>query len=153
AARRAPITVLPLLELALQQLWQRRDDGYLTHEAYQRIGGVTGSLATWCDTAVGQLPPAQRSIAQRMLTALVRPADEAHHIPAVGQQLPLVALRQLADPTTPTPGALPADPGVDEVLAVLAGHRIVTTRIVASAGQPGETLGVPVAELVHDALI
>ncbi|KJY24185.1 WD40 repeat protein, partial [Streptomyces sp. NRRL S-444] len=43
AARQAPVTVLPLLELALSQLWQRRHDGYLTHDAYQRIGGVTGS--------------------------------------------------------------------------------------------------------------
>jgi hypothetical protein len=69
------------VELALQQLWERRHDGCLTHEAYQRIGGVTGSLATWCDTAVGQLPPAQRPAAESVLTALVRPADDTRQIP------------------------------------------------------------------------
>ncbi|WSK74263.1 hypothetical protein OG295_39380 (plasmid) [Streptomyces sp. NBC_01276] len=37
---RAPVTVLPLLELTLDQLWRRRKDGFLTHEAYRRIGGV-----------------------------------------------------------------------------------------------------------------
>ncbi|MEU4954658.1 hypothetical protein ACFYN3_41540 [Streptomyces lavendulae] len=37
---RAPVTVLPLLESTLDQLWRRRKDGFLTHEAYRRIGGV-----------------------------------------------------------------------------------------------------------------
>ncbi|MFF7617393.1 nSTAND1 domain-containing NTPase [Streptomyces lavendulae] len=37
---RAPVTVLPLLELTLDQLWRRRKDGFLSHEAYRRIGGV-----------------------------------------------------------------------------------------------------------------
>ncbi|MEV6683968.1 serine protease [Streptomyces sp. NPDC051130] len=51
AVGRAPVTVLPLLEMTLKQLWLRRHDGYLTHEAYRRIGAVSGSLTTWCDSA------------------------------------------------------------------------------------------------------
>lgn len=132
--RRAPITVLPLLELTLRQLWQRRRDDHLTHDAYQRVGGVAGAVATWCDTAVEQLPAAQRPTARRILTALVRPADETRRVPAVRQQVPLTDLRDLVED----------DDNVDDVLGVLIDHRIVTTRT---------TEGVPVAELVHEALI
>src|SRR3954447_13396794 len=45
-ARRAPVTVLPLLKLNLQQLWQCHHDGHLTCEAYQRIG--IGCLQRLC---------------------------------------------------------------------------------------------------------
>jgi WD40 repeat protein len=153
-ARHAPVTVLPLLELTLQQLWQRRAEGHLTHEAYQRIGGITGALTTWCDTAINQLSTGQRAIAQRILTALVRPADTVHHIPAVRQQVTVTALRQLAGTTT-LAGAQPSEHGVDEVLAVLTDHRIVTTHTARTAGPTlsGVVRGVPVAELVHEALI
>ncbi|MFG2914766.1 trypsin-like peptidase domain-containing protein [Kitasatospora sp. NPDC048298] len=75
----APVTVLPLLEVALTRLWERRleHDGRLTHDAYRRIGAVTGALADWCDTALRELTTQQRHIARRILTALVRPADES----------------------------------------------------------------------------
>lgn len=146
--RLAPVTLLPPLELALSQIWERRTDGRLTHQAYQRIGGVTGSLATWCNTALDQLPVEQRPTARRMLTALVRPADEAHAIPATRHQVSLARLRALSrDPKSAT---AKADAVFDEVLAALTRHRIITT---GSAPQPGETTGEPTAELIHDALV
>jgi hypothetical protein len=43
------VTVLPLLESALTELWNRREHGTLTHDAYQRIGGIAGWLGNWCD--------------------------------------------------------------------------------------------------------
>ena len=39
-----PVTVLPLLELTLYQVWDRRAGTRLTREAYQRVGGVRGGL-------------------------------------------------------------------------------------------------------------
>ncbi|MGO4457309.1 trypsin-like peptidase domain-containing protein [Streptomyces sp. M-16] len=150
ASREAPVTVLPLLELTLSQLWERRRDGYLTHEAYRRIGGVTGSLTTWCDTAMDELPPDHRPVAQRILTSLVRPADLTHHIPAIRAQVPLHELRDLAA----DPGAGPeGDDAFDEVLAVLTRHRIITTHTPLVPGHPDAPAGPPVAELIHDALI
>ena len=153
-SRRAPVTVLPLLELTLSQLWQRRVDGYLTHDAYRAIGQVTGSLAAWCDDAVRALPAAQRPVAQRILTALVRPADEAHDIPAVRQQVPVLTLRELAVDTladTPHDEQLTR---ADDTLSALTRHRIVTTRAVRLPGQPENDPAQPVvAELIHDALI
>jgi WD40 repeat protein len=135
-ARHAPATVLPLIELTLRQLWQRRESRRLTHDAYQRIGGIAGAVTTWCDTAIAELRDEQRPVAQRILTALVQPADELNHVPAVRRQVPLTTLRQVAADD-------PSDPSVEQVLAVLTEHRIVTTR----------TAGQPVAELVHEALI
>ncbi|MGD3112412.1 trypsin-like peptidase domain-containing protein [Streptomyces sp. YGL11-2] len=149
-AGQAPVTVLPLLELTLSQLWQRRQDGYLTHDAYRRIGGVTGSLTTWCDTALNQLAPDHRPIAQRILTSLVRPADPRHHIPAIRKQAPLQELRDLAA----DPDAVPdGGKAVDEVLAALTRHRIISTHTPRLPGRPNAPAGQPVAELIHDALI
>ncbi|MFF2519858.1 trypsin-like peptidase domain-containing protein, partial [Streptomyces sp. NPDC058086] len=148
--RRAPVTTLPLLELTLSQLWRRRHDGYLTHDAYQRIGGVTGSLTTWCDTALNQLPPDQRPLAQRILTSLVRPADPRHHIPAIRQQVSLRELRDLAADPNSAPDSGKA---VDDVLAALTRHRIITTHTPRAHGRPDAPPAQPVAELIHDALI
>ncbi|MFD5753476.1 trypsin-like peptidase domain-containing protein [Streptomyces sp. NPDC127033] len=139
-ARRARSTMLPALELALSELWRRRTDGRLTHDAYQQLGSISGSLATWCNTALHRLPRDQQPIARRLLTALVRPADEARRIPAVRQQLPLSTLRDIAR------GAGDG-PEVGEVLDALIRTRIVITRNLPDGP------GTPVAELIHEALI
>jgi WD40 repeat protein len=167
-AREAPVTVLPLLELTLSQLWRDRRDGLLTHDAYQRIGEVSGSLATWCDTALDQLQARHRPVARQILTALVRPADDTHHIPATRQQLPLNVLRDLAGTTHTTTDSAGAgaearagqpagQDAADEVLGALTRHRIITTRTIGTS-RPADlskppVAGEPVAELVHDALI
>ncbi|MFC5719140.1 trypsin-like peptidase domain-containing protein [Streptomyces gamaensis] len=148
ADRHASVTLLPPLELALSQLWERRSDGRLTHHAYQQIGGIAGSLTTWCNTALSQLPGEQRPIAQRLLTALVRPADDTRAVPATRQQVPLDRLRALAvgsDSENPAAGS-----AFDTVLAELTRHRIVTT---GTTPQPDGGAGEPTAELIHDALI
>ncbi|MBD0674523.1 hypothetical protein BU198_28405 [Streptomyces sp. CBMA156] len=150
----APVTALPLLEVALTRLWERRleHDGRLTRDAYRRIGAVTGALTDWCENALSELDQGQRDIARRILTALVRPADPSLNIPAARQQLPISDLRQLAADDD-TPDALRA---VDKVLAVLSRHRIVTTHRLhghARPDGPQDVEGTAVAELVHDALI
>ncbi|WP_344031567.1 trypsin-like peptidase domain-containing protein [Streptomyces luteireticuli] len=146
--RQAPITLLPPLELTLSQLWERRVDGRLTHRAYQQIGGITGSLTTWCNTALRQLPTEQRPIAQRILTALVRPSDETHAVPATRQQLPLTRLRSLA--IGPNSEESEAGSAFASTLSQLTRYRIITTGTSPRAdGGASE----PAAELIHDALI
>ncbi|WP_374776437.1 trypsin-like peptidase domain-containing protein [Streptomyces sp. NBC_01310] len=147
---RAPVTMLPLLELTLSQLWHRRQDGFLTHEAYESIGRVTGSLTTWCDMALNQLPTAHRPIAQRLLTSLVQPADPAHHVPAIRKQVPLRELRDLAADPHAAPGG---DRAIDEVLAALTRHRFITTHTPLTPGRPDIPAGPPAAELIHASLI
>ncbi|MFE2286343.1 trypsin-like peptidase domain-containing protein [Streptomyces sp. NPDC059443] len=148
--RLAPVTVLPLLELTLSQLWQRRQEGYLTNDAYRRIGGVTGSLTTWCDTALDQLPPDHLPIAQRILTSLVRSADPRRNIPAIREQVTLQELRELAsDPDKGTGNGN----AVDEVLDTLIRHRLITTHTPSVSLVRDAPPALPVAELIHDALI
>ncbi|GLX37473.1 hypothetical protein Sros01_35460 [Streptomyces roseochromogenus] len=148
--RRAPVTVLPMLELTLDQLWQRRREGLLTHDAYRRIGGVTGSLTTWCDAALDRLPTGGRPVAQRILTSLVRSADTRRSIPALREQVPLQDLRELAADVGDRPGG---GERVDDVLAALAHHRIIVTHTPQVSLVHGSPPAQPVAELVHDALI
>ncbi|MFE2330127.1 trypsin-like peptidase domain-containing protein [Streptomyces sp. NPDC059385] len=149
-ARQAPVTLLPPLELALSQLWERRrrEDGLLTHAGYEKIGKATGALMHWCNSALSQLPAEHRPTAQRILTALVRPADEANSIPATRRPVPLARLRALAaDPDVPRPAA---DAVFDLVLAALSRYRIITT---GTTTPPGASLGEPAVELIHDTLI
>ncbi|MFJ6118778.1 trypsin-like peptidase domain-containing protein [Streptomyces sp. NPDC092129] len=153
-AQRAPVTVLPLLELTLHRLWQRRrkNDGHLTHQGYQALGKVSGGIATWCDDVVRQLPQEARPTVRRILTALVRPADEAHHIPAVRQQVPLAVLRELAEDTTDGLSAKAREQQTEDVLSALTRDRVVVTRTAPLPGQRDDE-GEPVAELIHEALI
>nr|WP_229870856.1 trypsin-like peptidase domain-containing protein [Streptomyces phaeofaciens] len=145
--RNAPATLLPPLQLALHQLWERRVDGRLTHQAYQQIGEVTGILAAWCNNALDRLPAEHRPTARRLLTALVRPADEAHAIPATRQQVPLDRLRALA--ADPQLAGHSADAAFTGVLAALTRDRIIITGTASRPDRPGE----PMAELIHDALL
>ncbi|MGC0375561.1 trypsin-like peptidase domain-containing protein [Streptomyces sp. SAI-229] len=147
--RQAPVTVLPLLEMTLSQLWLRRKDGYVTHEAYRRIGGVSGSVTTWCDSALDELSPEQQVIARRALTSLVHPADPSHNITAVRTQVPLHELRDLAA----DPGHTGKQEAVDSVIAALTRRRIITTQTLQAPQHPGAPPGEPVAELIHEALI
>ncbi|MEW2417855.1 trypsin-like peptidase domain-containing protein [Streptomyces sp. NPDC046866] len=148
ATLRAPVTVLPLLEMTLKQLWLRRHDGYLTHEAYRQIGAVSGSLTTWCDSALNELPPRRQRIAKRILTSLVHPADRSRRTPAVRTQVPLDELREL---TVSSDGESKAD--FDAVIAALTHHRLIITHTLRDPDRPDAPLGEPVAELIHDALI
>ncbi|MGF0176315.1 trypsin-like peptidase domain-containing protein [Streptomyces sp. Marseille-Q5077] len=150
--RQAPVTVLPLLEMTLSQLWLRRKDGYLTHEAYRRIGAVSGSLTTWCDSALEELTAEQQIIARRTLTSLVHPADPSRNITAVRTQVPLDELRDLA--ADPSRAPIDEQAAVDAVIATLTRRRIITTQTLQTRQQrPGAPPGEPVAELIHEALI
>ncbi|WP_326633718.1 trypsin-like peptidase domain-containing protein [Nonomuraea fuscirosea] len=132
----APITALAPLELALTQLWERRQDGRLTHRDYEAIGRVTGSLATWCTTALSHLSDQQFAVARTILTALVRPPEPERSIPATRQRHPIGRLRELAGP------------GADEVLRSLARDRVITTYSASSQPDADDR----VVELAHDTL-
>ncbi|MGP4015546.1 nSTAND1 domain-containing NTPase [Saccharopolyspora sp. 5N708] len=65
-------STLPLVSLVLDQLWQHRHGGWLTHEAYERMGRVPGALRNAADEALRSLKPRQREGARRLLTRLTR---------------------------------------------------------------------------------
>jgi WD40 repeat protein len=146
-------TLLPMLEITLYQLWQRRKNGLLTRQAYKYVGRLTGSLTLWCREALNALSASDRDVARRILTALVRPADLARGIPAARQQVRLADLRDLASEGVSSAEAASAYESADRVIATLTRNRIVTTGTVRSIAPSAESTLEPVAELVHDALI
>jgi WD40 repeat protein len=141
--------VLPLLEFTLDRLWQDRHDGRLSHDAYERMGLVAGSLDNYCDAVIAGLPAVQQAIAKRILTTLVHPADEVQHTSAFRRQRTVADLRELAKGQASEPDA-DLDDAAEEVLAELTARGIIATRTVR-AGPEGRM--VPVAELVHEALM
>jgi serine/threonine protein kinase len=66
---------LPLLEFALTALWDRQTLRTLTHEAYEDIGRVEGSLARYAEDVHGKLNDEHQSQARRIFVQMVRPGD------------------------------------------------------------------------------
>jgi WD40 repeat protein len=62
---------LPLLEYALDQLWQRREGNHLTHDAYTQMGHVTGALAQRVEALYTTLSETEKSLARRLLLELI----------------------------------------------------------------------------------
>jgi uncharacterized protein YjbI with pentapeptide repeats/predicted Zn-dependent protease with MMP-like domain len=62
---------LPLLEFALMQLWERQENGRLTHQAHTAIKGVKGALAQHADQVYARLSREQQQVPQ-VFTKLVR---------------------------------------------------------------------------------
>ncbi|MFC7978914.1 trypsin-like peptidase domain-containing protein [Streptomyces cinereoruber] len=64
---------LPLLALTLDLLWQQKEDGVLTHRAYDELGGVTGALGKHADRVWAKhVPPDDEATARQLFTQLVR---------------------------------------------------------------------------------
>ncbi len=66
---------LPLLEFALEQMWKQQQNGQLTHEAYEEIGGVKQALAKYAEEQFKSLSKKNRERAQRVFIQLVRPGE------------------------------------------------------------------------------
>lgn len=93
---------LPLLEFALSLLWQRRENGIISHAAYEDIGRVKGALAQYADEVYTQLTEAQQEQARFIFLKLVQPGEGTEDTRRVAQKAeigdkrwPLV--NQLAD--------------------------------------------------------
>ena len=128
-------TVLPLLEFALTQVWERRDQGSLTHQAYYAAGKVAGSLTAWADEVCRSLEKeGLGKLTRRVFTDLVNLGDEA-------QRLPDSRRRRLLDDLCNDPMEREQ---VHRVVTRLADARLVTTS--------SKTSQVTV-EIIHDSLI
>jgi WD40 repeat protein/class 3 adenylate cyclase len=93
---------LPLLEFALTLLWERMDQGWMTHEVYDEIGRVEGALARYADEVYQGLTPQDQEGARKAFVQLVQPGQGtedtrrvAHRVDLVGVDWGLV--RHLAD--------------------------------------------------------
>jgi hypothetical protein len=68
---------LPLLQMALTQLWAQQHAGTMTHTAYEAMGGVQQALARQADTVFDRLPVEQQGRARGIFLQLVRPGEGA----------------------------------------------------------------------------
>ncbi|NEQ38190.1 MAG: tetratricopeptide repeat protein, partial [Okeania sp. SIO3I5] len=66
---------LPLLEFALTLLWAKQQNGELTHEAYESIGGVEKALAEYAEEQYQNLSEEDKRRAQQIFIQLVRPGE------------------------------------------------------------------------------
>ena len=62
---------LPLLQYALSELYERRDERTLTLESYQEIGGISGALARRADELFLSLAEDAQATVRRLFTRLV----------------------------------------------------------------------------------
>ncbi|MEM6529863.1 MAG: serine/threonine-protein kinase, partial [Chloroflexota bacterium] len=67
--------MLPLMQYALTELFERRDGSTLTRAAYAAIGGVSGALARRADELYESLDEGQQAIARQLFLRLVTLGD------------------------------------------------------------------------------
>jgi hypothetical protein len=65
---------LPLLEFVLRELWERRRDQVLSHQAYDDMGGLSGATAKLTERSSGTLSPPERVLRQKPGAAETSPA-------------------------------------------------------------------------------
>jgi WD40 repeat protein len=133
----ADSTMLPLLEFTLTQLWARRQDGVLTLQAYQAIGGVTGALTQWADQTYNKLKDksAQR-LAHRIFTDLVHLGNHSQKLPDSRQRRALPSLWRNESEKE----------AVQQVIQQLVEARLLVTGRDSTSNE--ETV-----EIIHDALL
>lgn len=118
---------LPLVETLLSQLWAQREGGYLTLEAYERLGGVAGAVTELAEHALAQFTgDGDEGRLRRLLSRLARPDGKGF----VRRPVPLDTL----------PGEL----------AAMARRLVQSRLVVLGADTPA---GSPLLELAHQALI
>lgn len=66
---------LPLLEHALQRLWENRNGNQLTLKGYQDSGRVTGSIAQSADSEFDAMTPDQQVLTRQIFLRLTQPGE------------------------------------------------------------------------------
>lgn len=129
-------TILPLLELALTQLWEKCNDQtkMLTHAAYEDIGGVTGCLTRWANQVFRELGDEEKQReARRVLTELVFIGDENQRPPDSRRRMPLASLSR-------------NEHEFEKMIQQLASSKLLVTAYDIERKQE-------MVEIIHDALL
>src|SRR5205085_2310407 len=63
---------LPLLEHALELLWEARTDNTLTHAAYESLGRLKGAIRKYADKVYDELLPEEQTTAEKILLRLTQ---------------------------------------------------------------------------------
>ncbi len=125
--------VLPLLEHALLELWERRRGTMLTLEAYRESGGVQGAIAKRADAIYDSFTPEQQLIVRRIMLRLTQPGEGTEDTRRRATMDELVTRAGDSD-------------AVEDVAQTMANARLLTTD---TDEKPGEQL----IDVSHEALI
>jgi WD40 repeat protein len=133
---------LPLLQYALDLLWQQRSGGRLTHEAYERITrarGIAGALTATMDALYEGMAPEEQAQARRILVSLVDFREDSS-----------LYTRRRVELAVVRPSAEAAQRLFDRVL-----ERLVQSRFVVRGSTDAslEKAGAETLEVAHEALI
>ena len=114
---------LPLLEHTLDLLWRKRSGRWLTWDAYQEVGGVTGALRYHADRVLEGLSRQEQEVARRLFLRLIWLKEGTSTM--AGRRIEKAALvEQTADPEAN-----------ERVLQRLADKRLVVLRGEGSGPQ------------------
>jgi serine/threonine protein kinase/WD40 repeat protein len=151
---------LPMLAFACSRLWEKRDreEGLLTRQAYEAIGGVAGSLAHHAEATLERVGndqvPVVRELFRNLVTAQgTRASRDRHELLSVFAQISAghraEAFRSAAHESPAPQGRPESDAGA--VLDTLIDARLLTSYDVPAAD--GEEGGQTRVEIVHESLL
>lgn len=122
---------LPLLSFTLAKLWEEQAAGMLTHQAYQKIGGLETALANYAETVYAQLSAEEQQRSQRIFLQLIVPGSGTAASRRMAQR------EEIGEENWP-------------LVSQLASARLViTNRLVTTGKETTEET----AEIIHEALI
>ncbi len=124
---------LPMFQFALTELFERRDGGILTLEAYEQMGGCSGVVARRAEDLFLELEPNEREAAKQLFLRLVTIVEEG----AWGRRrVPASEIVTIAADTVTLQG----------VLEKFGRHRLLTF-------DRDDITGGPTVEVAHEALL
>ena len=126
---------LPLLQYAMARLWDLRRSGYLTVDAYNRIGGARTAIARSADEHLSQLPPNGREMAFSILMRLIYATPDGQFVRRTARLSELVLANEL----------------VERTRAIL--DTLVAARLVVSNVDIGTDSHEALYELAHETLM
>lgn len=129
---------LPLLQYTLTELWKHRAVNWLTLSAYNRLGGVRGTLQKRADEVYEKLLPGEKVVAKRIFLELTQLGEGTED-----------TRRQVLKKNLVTPQH--SEELVERVLQTLADAKLVVTSGLREKA-PGSG-GVAVVDVAHEALI
>ncbi len=68
--------ILPLLEFALMQLWDKQENNLITTKAYERIGEIRGALIQYADDCLKEFTKAEKEIVRKVFIQLIDENNE-----------------------------------------------------------------------------
>lgn len=79
-AKKEPMR-LPLLSFTLSLLWQDRENGYLRHETYEKIGGLRNVVHRTAESVFQRLSDHERKLVKKAFLNFARPARSRKIVP------------------------------------------------------------------------